>query len=238
MTDLKLSSRKGERLADQLYGLLLEKIVAGALKEGDKLPSENEISRTYSVSRPVIREALLRLQVDGLVYSRQGAGTFVKARPPEGLVKFAEPADVAGLLRCFEARIPLEGSTAGLAAERATPKNVASIESCLLAFERQVKSAGIADKEDFAFHMSIAKATGNDIFVSILSTLNTAMLSAIQVNLKITQSGSADRVRKVCEEHRAIFEAIATGDATAAGLAMQYHIHRARMRVTDRLRDQ
>ena len=238
MVDLKLVIKKGERLADQLYGQLLEKIVSGELQEGDKLPSENEISRTFEVSRPVIREALLRLQVDGLVYSRQGAGTFVKARPPEGLIKFAEPADVAGLLRCFEARIPLEGSTASLAAQRATPRDVAEIETRLEAFEEQVHSAGIADKEDFAFHMAIAKATGNDIFVSILSSLNTAMLSAIQVNLKITQGGSSDRIRKVCEEHRAIFDAISTGDSAAAGLAMQYHIHRARMRVTDRLRDQ
>lgn len=237
MVDLKLDIRKRERLADQLYGQLLEKIVAGELKEGDKLPSENEISRTFEVSRPVIREALLRLQVDGLVYSRQGAGSFVKARPPEGLIKFAEPSDVAGLLRCFEARLPIEGAIASLAAQRATENDIASIKECLLAFESQIKSAGIADKEDLAFHMAVARATGNDIFVSILSSLNTTITSAIRVNLKITKGGSSDRVRKVCEEHEAIFDAIATGDSDGADLAMRYHIHRARMRVTDRLRD-
>ena len=122
--DLKLEIRKGERLADQLYGQLLEKIVSGQLMEGDKLPSENEISRAFNVSRPVIREALLRLQADGLVYSRQGAGSFVKARPPEGLIKFAQPSDVAGLLRCFEARLPFEGAAAALAAQRATPEGI------------------------------------------------------------------------------------------------------------------
>lgn len=237
MVDLKLDIRKRERLADQLYGQLLEKIVAGELKEGDKLPSENEISRTFEVSRPVIREALLRLQVDGLVYSRQGAGSFVKARPPEGLIKFAEPSDVAGLLRCFEARLPIEGAIASLAAQRATEDDIASIKECLLAFESQIKSAGIADKEDLAFHMAVARATGNEIFVSILSSLNTTITSAIRVNLKITKGGSSDRVRKVCEEHEAIFDAIATGDSDGADLAMRYHIHRARMRITDRLRD-
>ena len=64
--DLKLEIRKGERLADQLYGQLLEKIVSGQLMEGDKLPSENEISRAFNVSRPVIREALLRLQASAV----------------------------------------------------------------------------------------------------------------------------------------------------------------------------
>ena len=59
--DLKLEIRKGERLADQLYGQLLEKIVSGQLMEGDKLPSENEISRAFNVSRPVIRKGILKV---------------------------------------------------------------------------------------------------------------------------------------------------------------------------------
>lgn len=238
MVELKLDIRRRERLADQLYGQLLEKIVVGELKEGDKLPSENEISRTFNVSRPVIREALLRLQVDGLVYSRQGAGTFVKARPPEALTKFAEPSDVASMLRCFEARLPIEGAIAGFAAQRATAADIAQIEDRLVAFEQQIKSAGIADQEDFAFHMAVAKATGNEVFVAILSSLNSAILAAIQVNLRITKSGSAERAQKVCDEHRAVFDAISTGDSVGADLAMRYHLHRARMRTTDRLRDQ
>jgi GntR family transcriptional repressor for pyruvate dehydrogenase complex len=238
MVDLKLDIRKRERLADQLYGQLLEKIVAGELVEGDKLPSENEISRSFKVSRPVIREALLRLQADGLVYSRQGAGSFVKARPPEGLIKFAQPSDVAGLLRCFEARLPFEGAAASLAAQRANDDDIARIEASLRGLEKALKAEAIADKADFAFHLAVARATGNDFFVAILSSLNSAIISGIQVNLKITQAGSPDRIRTVCEEHRAIFNAIATRDVTGADIAMRYHIHRARQRVTDRLRDQ
>lgn len=238
MLNLKLDTKGQERLADQLYGQLLEKIVAGELKEGDKLPSENEISRAFNVSRPVIREALVRLQADGLVYSRQGAGSFVKARPPEGLIKFAQPSDVAALLRCFEARLPFEGAAAGLAAQRATAEDVKNIERSLLELEAGMRSEGLADKADFAFHLAVARATGNDVFVGILASLNTAMTSGIQVTLRITKGGSPDRIQKVCEEHRAIFDAISTGDVSGADLAMRYHIHRARLRVTDRLRDQ
>lgn len=233
--DLKLEIRKGERLADQLYGQLLEKIVSGQLMEGDKLPSENEISRAFNVSRPVIREALLRLQADGLVYSRQGAGSFVKARPPEGLIKFAQPSDVAGLLRCFEARLPIEGASAALAAQRATPEDIASIEASLQELEAALHSHDIAHQADFGFHMAIAKATRNDIFVTILTSLNTSITTGIQVNLNLTQRGSPDRLQKVCEEHRAIFAAISTGDAEGADLLMRYHLHAARTRATDRL---
>ncbi len=237
MVGLQLNIQKGERLADQLYGQLLEKIVAGELKEGDKLPSENEISRAFNVSRPVIREALLRLQADGLVYSKQGVGSFVKARPPEGLIQFAEPSDVSGLLRCFEARLPFEGTAAGLAAVRATPEDIENIERTLIALEEAIEGEGLADKADFDFHMAVAKATGNDFYVSILGALNSAIKSGMQVALKITKGGTADRIRRVREEHRAIYDAIATGDAAAADLAMLYHIHRARTRVTDHMRD-
>ncbi len=235
--DLKLEIRKGERLADQLYGQLLEKIVSGQLIEGDKLPSENEISRAFNVSRPVIREALLRLQADGLVYSRQGAGSFVRARPPEGLIKFAQPSDVASLLRCFEARLPVEGAAAALAAQRASAEDIERIEQNLTELEAALNAQAIADQVDFAFHLAVARASGNDFFVSIMTSLNTVITSGIKVTLNMTQRGSHERIQKVFEEHRAIFEAISTGDATGADLAMRYHIHQARARATDRLRD-
>ncbi|MEM7774252.1 MAG: FadR/GntR family transcriptional regulator [Pseudomonadota bacterium] len=237
MVDLKLRLNKHERLADQLYGQLLESIVSGQLTEGDKLPSENQISRLYSVSRPVIREALLRLQADGLVYSRQGAGTFVKARPPQGLIQFAEPSDVAGLLRCFEARLPFEGAAAALAAQRATAEDLDRIKATFRELEAALKGSELADEADYAFHIAIARATGNEFFVSILASLNKAMIGGMRVALSISKRGSAERISRIREEHRAIVDAIATGDSAGADLAMRYHIHRARSRVTDHMRD-
>ncbi|PWQ92086.1 FadR/GntR family transcriptional regulator [Leucothrix pacifica] len=235
--DLDFQISKREKLSDQLYGQLLEKIVSGELKEGYKLPSENEISRAFNVSRPVIREALLRLQADGLVYSRQGAGSFVKARPPESLIKFTSPSDISGLLRCFEARLPLEGAAAALAAQRATEEEVETIRKTLVAMEEAMEKGEIADKADFDFHMAIANATGNEFYVSILGTLHTAMRSGMRVALNITKAGSKQRMRKVQEEHRTIYDAISLGDVTAADLAMRYHIQSARTRLMNHQRD-
>ena len=218
-------------------GSCWESIVTGKLNEGDKLPSENEISRTFDISRPVVREALLRLQADGLVYSRQGAGTFVKARPPEGLIQFAEPSDVAGLLRCFEARLPFEGAAASLAAQRATPKDIKRIEATFKDLDAALKGKELADEADYAFHMAIAHATQNDFFMSILGSLNSAMIAGMRVALSISKRGSPERIKRILEEHRAIVSAITTGDAAGADLSMRYHIHRARSRVTDHLRD-
>lgn len=245
---LELVIDKNERLSDQFYGQIVERIVSGVLKEGDKLPSENELSRAYSVSRPVVREALMRLKADGLVSTRQGIGSFIRRRPPQGLTHFAAPSDVAGVLRCFEARFPIEGATARLAAQRASPRAIQAIEEALRTFEHAMR--GSADNKakrgdhqppeaaDFDFHIAVARAAGNEIFVSILSSLHIAISSSMRVALGITKSGSDDRIRRVWEEHEAIYDAIVAKDAEAADLAMRYHLHRARRRLTDHARDQ
>src|SRR5271155_1993715 len=120
MSDLKLVPRRRERLGDQLYGQLLEQIVSGTLKEGDKLPSEHQICRAFEVSRPTVREALMRLHADGLVTTRQGSGTFVQQRPSDHLTRLAKGSDVAGMLRRPQVRTALEGPAAALAAQRRT----------------------------------------------------------------------------------------------------------------------
>jgi len=234
--DLKPQTNKREKLSDQLYGKLLEKIVVGELAEGDKLPSENEIAQTFSVSRPVIREALLRLQADGLVYTRQGAGSFVKVPPPKSLSNFTSPTDIPELLRCYEARLPHEGATAALAAQRATKEDLKSIETALLAMEEAMDKGNIADKADFEFHLAIAKATGNEFLISILETLHAATRSGMRLTFKMTKLDSRECLKRIKEEHRAIYDAIALGDVTTADLAMRYHLQSARNRIIQRQR--
>ena len=88
-------------------------------------------------------------QADGLVRSKQGVGSFVRAKAPEGLIRFAAPADVPELLRCFEARIPLEGAAAGMAALHATPEDLVKIKSALHALVDAMGDKELADKADF-----------------------------------------------------------------------------------------
>lgn len=228
---------KRERLADQLYGRIVERIVSGALEAGDKLPSENELCRTYGVSRPVIREALMRLQADGLVHTRQGVGSFIRRRPPQGLIQFAEPSDVAGVLRCFEARLSFEGTAARLAAERGSAAAVKAIGQTLPALARAMEGEGRAEDADYEFHMAVAKAAANDFFVAILGSMHTAIDGLLQISLGITKRGSQERMRRVCEEHEAIYDAILEKDPEGADLAMRYHLSRARRRITDQAHD-
>lgn len=237
MTDLKLVPQRRERLADQLYGQILEQIVSGTLKEGDKLPSENQICLTSQVSRPTVREALMRLHADGLVTTRQGSGTFVQKRPSDHLARLARISDVAGMLRCQEVRIALEGQAAALAALRRTPAQMDHISRTLEALQAAFDAGTVPAREDFAFHLAVAAASGNTMFAELLDALNETIRNGMTVALGITRAGSRERARRVYEEHEAIAEAIARGDGEAAGLAMRYHLHRSRQRFTDGQRD-
>lgn len=237
MPNLKLVPGRPERLGDRLYGQILDQIVSGTLKEGDKLPSENQICQLFGVSRPTVREALMRLQADGLVISRQGSGTYVQRRPSESLVRIAKVSDVAGMLRSLEVRIALEGQAAALAAQRRNSAQMDRIERALAALRADLDGEGIPARTDFEFHRAVAEASGNELFPELLLMLHDTIEQSMTVALSLTRAGSKDRARRVVEEHEAIVDAIARADPESAGLAMRYHLHRSRQRVTDRQRD-
>ena len=238
MSELKPVRKGSERLADQLYGQILEQIVLGAIKAGEKLPSENQLCHSFGVSRPTVREALLRLHADGLVSTRQGSGTVVQKRPSDHLVRLSRSSDIAEMLRCMEVRIALEGQAARLAAARHTGAQLARITMALeemrSSFEKRAPPTGA----DYEFHAAVAAGSGNALFGDMLNSLNETIHHSMTVALGLTQIGSAERARRVYEEHEAIHDAIARGDAEAADLAMRYHLTRARQRVTDGQRDQ
>ena len=100
-----------------------------------------------------------------------------------------------------------------------------------------VAAGDIADQADLAFHMAIARAGGNEIFVTILNSLGEVMSKSMRVALNITRGGSAERAQKVLSEHRQIYDAIIGRDGNSAELMMRYHLHQARQRVTDHARD-
>ncbi|MCD1624631.1 MAG: FadR/GntR family transcriptional regulator [Paracoccaceae bacterium] len=228
--------RKRETLADQIYGRILELIASGQLAEGDKLPSEHQISEKFEVSRPVVREALARLRDDGIVSAQHGVGSFVRRRPPQGLIEHAGAGDVAGLMRCMEARLSLEAAAARHAALRASPRDLIRIEDALTFMEQTMRARKPVREADFDFHMAVAEASGNEIFCDMLNATRGLMMQAIGVAQTLTSTGSDARIESVLDEHRQILEAIRNRDAEGAALLMSYHLVQARLRVTDQER--
>ena len=179
---IKLEPRRREKLGDRLYGQILEQIVSGALQEGDKLPSEHQICQLFEVSRPTVREALMRLHADGLVTTRQGSGTFVQKRPSGHLTRLANISDIAGMLRSLEVRSALEGQAASLAAQRRTPEQMGVIVKALAALKAAFAGSDIPARADFAFHRAVADASGNLLFADLLDMLHQPIEHAMTVD--------------------------------------------------------
>lgn len=226
------------RLADQLYGQIFEQIVEGGLNVGDKLPSEHEICERFGVSRPVVREALLRLRADGLVTAHQGLGTFVSHQPAPRLKTFNDVQNVGAYLRAQEIRMALEGDAARLAAMRRTDEELHQIEQAHAAFVDELERGHISAEADLAFHACIAQATGNDYYLGVLESIHESISGFMRLTLSLTRTGSRQRAQRVVDEHAAILAAIREQDGERARVAMQFHLGQARHRLVDRERDQ
>ncbi|MFC3339948.1 FadR/GntR family transcriptional regulator [Paracandidimonas soli] len=226
-----------QRLGDKLYGLILEQIMSGELKVGDRLASEHEISRQHDISRPVVREALLRLRADGLITAHQGMGTFVTHQPEVRLKTFDDAGNVAFYLRAQELRQTIEGDAARLAALRRSRAQLKAIETAHRKFNALVQKKGATAEADLAFHMSIAHASGNELYASVLESVLEPVQGFMRLALNLTRTGTQQRSIMVMAEHEAIVQAIAKQDSEQARIAMKYHLGQARGRLVGQSAD-
>ena len=237
MDQFVLLPGKRRTLGDQLYGQILEQIVSGRLREGERLPSEQAMAGMFGVSRPIVRTALLRLRADGLVEARQGAGTFVLHRPVARLTRLAAPEEVAGFLRCIEVRLPLEAAAARLAAERRDEAALGAIRAAMARCWAEGEAGGMSVAADLGFHASVAAAAENEMFALLLGHIHEVLSGFMSLSLALTRSGPAGRAAAVLAEHAHVLDAIEAGDGEAAESAMRFHVGQARRRMVDRKMD-
>lgn len=219
------------RLGDQLYEQILDKIVSGALPEGQKLPSESTLCTLFGVSRPVVREALSRLQADGVVVSRHGSGSFVQRRPNRAFALLAPIGGVADLMRCLEFRIALEGEAAFHAAMRRTDGDLEAMRGALGELDGVIARGEVGSEADRNFHVAVAAATQNRLFVQAMEVFAEHTLKGMELARRLSLRRSAQRLQLVQQEHFRILEAISAEDPAGAREAMRTHIDNARIRV-------
>ena len=222
---------RSARLADRLYEQILEQIVSGNLEKGSRLPPEAELCRLFDVSRPVVREALSRLQADGLVRSRQGSGSYVQQRPSPEFLKLAPPGSVADVLRCYELRICLESEAAALAAARRTGRHLTRIKNALAELERILGTNELGIEADVEFHKSFVAASGNHLFVSVFTALEPTIKSGLQIGRGLSLLDDQARLERVFREHERIYEAVAAEDAEGARTAVKAHFNESLGRI-------
>ena len=232
-SQLQATRRRGRSLAHDLVEGMGGQIRSGALKAGDKLPTESEIMQAWGVSRTVVREALSRLQAAGLVETRHGIGTFVLAPPVTGFgIDPAELATAVDVMAVLELRISLETETAGLAAQRRSDEQLAAIRAALDELEANADGQGDTVSPDMRFHMLIAAATGNRYFEDIMAHLGSTLIPRARINSpKVAKEDLPAYLRRVNREHEEIYEAIARRDPEAARAAMRLHLTNSRERL-------
>ena len=169
---LTIEAIRPRRLYEQVAEQMERLIENGTFKPGDQLPAEIELSKRFAVSRPTIREAMIVLETAGLIEVLNGHGTFV--RPPE-IPRRPAPGRVVdqgpGPFEQFEARELIECEVAARAAERATPEIIAELEDLVRQMELNYPRNKLADAEGFQFHVTLAKASGNSVFASLVEEL-------------------------------------------------------------------
>lgn len=191
-------------------------ISEGILRVGERLPSEVQLAQHYGVSRPVVREALRSAQALGLTQTRTGSGTYVMARHPKAPQRF----DNYSTRNLLEARPAIEVPSARLAAKRRSYEQAeALLEICHKMEEEKHASAWV--KLDSEFHVSVAAASGNEIFSSLVSDTRHALsLQSEVINMV------AHRREPSNEEHLAIAQAIHDQDHELAARLMNEHLDR------------
>ena len=234
--NLNIRPKKTVKLGDQLHEQILDWIISGTLKEGDKIPSENELCKSFQVSRPIVREAIMKLQADELVITKKGIGTFVLHSPLKDLSRFATAHDIAIILQSHEVRFALEGEAASLAAARRSVAQLTVIKDAQQAMREDFKASNLSVQSDFDFHLGIAKATNNEIFVQLLEDLHIGLKKTMAIAQELSRESvrnkiSPNRNNEVLEEHQRIVDAIELQDEESARLAMRYHIAKIKQRI-------
>ena len=220
------------QLSDDIAAQIKDMILANRMAPGDRLPSERLLCEQFSVSRPVIREALSSLKSDGLVSVRRGVGLFVATRDPRQAFRVDEfdVEETIQMTHIMELISTFEVAATRLAAQRRTPEDLKKIRKCLIGMEYAIASDKLGDEEDYQFHNAIISATHNPYF----ETLNQHLEHTARRMIRRLRSNTKERLTGLIEavqiEHHAIYDAIAAGDAVGAEDAARTHLQNAAKR--------
>ena len=219
------SSRTYSRrsLHGQVANEIAARIMSGEFAPGTILPNEADFSVMLKVSRTALREAIKVLAAKGLVESRPKIGTRISPRDHWNLLdpdvlawQFATTSVASFADDLFEVRQIIEPAAAAMAADRASPSQLAAIDQAYREMEAAGDDLEKSVEPDLRFHLSILAATGNELLVPLGALIETALASSIKL------SGSApDALSHALLMHKAVLDAIRRRDPNGARLAMR-----------------
>jgi GntR family transcriptional regulator, transcriptional repressor for pyruvate dehydrogenase complex len=210
------SKRLYRQIADQVRGL----IAAGEFPLATRLPPERDLATQLGVSRPTVREALIALEVEGLVEVRMGSGIYVTAL--EATSRSAVDAAL-GPFDIIRARALIEAELAAVAARKRTPALLKKLRAAVKAMEDDIALGVMPIRGDRDFHVALAEASNNAALVRVVTDLfderNNPLFEQLGRHFENARSW-----RQAVAEHRAVVRAVAAGDVAGARAAMRSHL--------------
>jgi DNA-binding FadR family transcriptional regulator len=216
---------------DAVVDRLATMIIGGENGAVAQLPTEPELCVTMGVSRTILREAVKTLSAKGLVITGPRIGT--RAQPPSNWNlldpdvirwRLAAGVDNTFVRDILELRLAIEPKAAALAAQRATPEDIAALRAASAGMHEAVASQnGRYLEADLAFHETILSATHNQFFSALTPAVDALLRVSFRYSVK-----SRESARSSLPYHDAVVEAIAAGDANAAEKAIRFLISSAR----------
>ena len=214
----------GKLLTRAVEKKIIKIIKENYMQPGDKLKNEYELAELLNVSRGTIREAIKSLISRNILEVRQGAGTFVSNKngvpeDPLGLTFISDiKEDKKVALDLLDIRLILEPEIAALAAVKGTTKQIKTmLEQCKIV-EELIKKGEDYREADILFHKRIAQCSGNRVIENLIPIIN----SSVSLTINLTEDVFRQNTYK---EHRAVAEAIASGDSLGAKCAMIVHLN-------------
>ncbi len=215
--DARRDTGRAEALA-RIRTLLADDVQA----PGGRLPTERDLSEALGTGRRAVRQALDVLEAEGLIWRRQGKGTFAGRPPDPAEALVAELAPEVDPLVAMEARLCIEPPLAALCARRATPEDVARLR-LLAGHAARAAHPDSAELWDGSLHRAIAAVAGNRLMMTVMALLDEVRIGQHWQALR-QQARSRAAIALSLDQHEAIVDAIARGDAEAASAEMTRHL--------------
>ena len=214
------------RLYESVIEQIMNLIKNNKLKPGDKLPPEREMAEKLSISRNSLREAFRVLESKGLIKSKAGGGRYLREIRKNGYSNTENvilSLEKSSILELLEAREIFEGKIAEVAAQRATTEDIELIEKALDKTNKEEISNGKKTESDTEFHLAIARASRNFVFVNIMQLHLDLLKETREKTWEIP-----GRREEQQEEHQSIFQAIKEHNGKKATEAMLKHLRNIR----------
>jgi GntR family transcriptional repressor for pyruvate dehydrogenase complex len=209
------------KLYQRVANSIVAEIRSGKYPPGERLPPERELAEDFGVSRPTVREAMIALEIRGIVEARRGSGIYVLEREP---VEGNEQELDIGPFEVTEARRLFEGESAALAAAIITDEQLDKLESLLQIIEANTTSE-VGERADRDFHIAIAEATRNSAITTVVENL-WDMRYKSPMCMKMFDRARDAGVQPRFDDHSKIFKALKARDPQAARAAMRSHLDR------------